>query len=75
MDSRRVITTQTSLIPSKTARIQLVSMDTHVNVQRTRNSMLFLRVDAFLSSKVGIVQQAACTSQLFAESILRGGLK
>jgi hypothetical protein len=37
--------------------------------------MLFLRVDAFLSSKVGIVQQAACTSQLFAESILRGGLK
>jgi hypothetical protein len=59
MDSRKVNTTQTGLARFRTARIQLVSPDTHANAQRTRILVLFLRVDDFLSSRMVIIQQAA----------------
>jgi hypothetical protein len=75
MDSRRVITTQTSLAWSRTAWIQLVSSDTHANAIGTIESVLFLRVNAFLSSRMVYVHHPACTGQNLTESMLRGGLK
>ena len=76
MDSSWVISTQTSLAWSKTARIQLVSLDIHANAQCTKNWVLFLLVFAFLSShRVVIVQNPACTGQPNKEKMFRRRLK
>ena len=56
MDSSWVVSTQTSLA-SQTARIQIVSSDTHANALRTEKWMLFLWVNAFLSSRTVVIVQ------------------
>ncbi len=70
---KKVNTTQINLARSGTARIQLVSSDTHANANRTEQWVMFLRVNAFLSSRTVIVQKAACASQNIPKSVPEEG--